>query len=192
MYITLRRHYPYKTNAGNQDRSDEKLLMIASNKTSIWNRKLMLLLVLAAAWLLWSGLFKPLLLGLGVVSIAITFLIVRRMGYFDNKLFALHFSFRLFSYWAWLGKQIIRSSLDVARIVIDPRLPISPTVMELKSTAQHPVDQVILGNSITLTPGTLTLDLHKGVIKVHALTEAGARELMAGEMDRRVAELRAG
>ena len=166
--------------------------MSSSSLKSLWNRKLILLLVLAAAWLLWSGLFKPLLLGLGLVSIAITFLIVRRMGYFDNELFALRFSFRLFGYWAWLGKEIIRSSLDVSRIVLDPRLPISPRVMELKATAQHPVDQVILGNSITLTPGTLALDLHDGVIKVHALTEAGARDLMSGEMDRRVAELRAG
>lgn len=166
--------------------------MIMSSQTSIWKRKLILLLALSAAWLLWSGLFKPLLLGLGVVSIAITFLIVRRMGYFDNELFALRFSLRLFGYWAWLGKEIIRSSLDVARIVLDPRLPISPRVVELKATAQHPVDQVILGNSITLTPGTLALDLHKGVIKVHTLTEAGARDLVSGEMDRRVAELRAG
>jgi len=52
------------------------------------------------------------------------------------------------------------------------------------------VEQVILANSITLTPGTLALDLHEGVIKVHALTEAGARDLLSGEMDRRVAQLR--
>jgi len=48
---------------------------------------------------------------------------------------------------------------------------------------------VLLGNSITLTPGTLTLDLHDGVLRVHTLTEAGARDLMSGEMDRRVAGL---
>jgi multicomponent Na+:H+ antiporter subunit E len=153
---------------------------------------LVLLLVLGATWLLWSGLFKPLLLGLGLVSCVLTFVVVRRMGYFDNKLFALRFSFRLFGYWAWLGQEIIRSSVDVARIIIDPRLPISPRVLELKATTQHPVGQVILGNSVTLTPGTLALDLHRGVIKVHTLTEAGARDLMSGEMDRRVAELDAG
>ena len=55
---------------------------------------------------------------------------------------------------------------------------------------RHPFDQVILGNSITLTPGTLALDVYEGVIKVHALTEAGARELAAGDMDRRVTGLR--
>ena len=69
-------------------------------------RMLILLLVLAAAWLLWSGLFKPLLLGLGLLSCVITFMLVRRMGYFDDQLYALRFSFRLFGYWVWFGRQI--------------------------------------------------------------------------------------
>ena len=146
-------------------------------------------LLLATAWLLWSGLFKPLLLGLGVISCLLTFAIVRRMGYFDNELFALRFSWRLIGFWIWLGREVLRSSLDVARIVLDPRLPISPRVIEIESTSKHPFDQVILGNSITLTPGTLTLDLHNGVLRVHTLTEAGARDLVSGEMDRRVAGL---
>jgi multicomponent Na+:H+ antiporter subunit E len=152
--------------------------------------KIVLLVALAAAWILWSGFFKPLLLSLGVFSCFLTYVVVQRMGYFNDRFFALHFSFRLLGFWLWLGREIIRSSLDVARIVLDPRLPISPRVVEIKVTAQHPVEQVILANSITLTPGTLALDLHEGVIKVHALTEAGARDLLSGEMDRRVAQLR--
>lgn len=155
-------------------------------------RILIFILLLAAAWLLWSGLYKPLLLGLGALSCLLTFAIVRRMGYFDNELFALRFSWRLFSFWLWLAREILRSSLEVARVVIDPRLPISPRVIEIESTSQHPFDQVILGNSITLTPGTLTLDLHNGILRVHTLTEAGASDLMSGEMDRRVSGLNQG
>jgi multicomponent Na+:H+ antiporter subunit E len=155
-------------------------------------RRVALLATLALAWLLWSGLFKPLLLALGLFSCLLTFTLVRRMGYFENELFALRFSFRLFSYWIWLGREIFRSSLQVARVVLDPALPISPRTIDLKSTSGHLVDQVILANSITLTPGTLALDLHKGVIKVHALTESGARDLESGEMDRRVDALRDG
>ena len=154
-------------------------------------RKLILFFLLVAIWLLWSGLFEPTLLVLGLVSCVITFLLVQRMGYLEDRLFSLRYSFRLFRYWAWLIREVIRSSLEVSRIVLDPRLPISPRVLEIKATSQHPVDQVILANSITLTPGTLALDLHEGVIKVHTLTEAGARELMSGEMDRRVAQLHA-
>jgi len=156
------------------------------------SRIILFFLLLAAAWLLWSGLYKPLLIGLGAVSCLLTFAIVRRMGYFDNNLFALRFSWRLLGFWCWLAREVLRSSLEVARVVLDPRLPISPRVVEIESTSPHPFDQVLLGNSITLTPGTLTLDLHKGMLRVHTLTEAGASDLMSGEMDRRVAGLNKG
>ncbi len=69
-------------------------------------------------------------------------------------------------------------------------MPISPCEIEIKSTSPEPTAQVILANSITLTPGTLTLDLYKGVLKVHSLTESGAAQLQEGEMDRRVSKLR--
>jgi len=151
---------------------------------------LVLLVSLAAAWLLWSGLYKPLLLALGAASCLLSFWLVRRMGYFDDELFALRFSLRLMRYWWWLGGEIFRSSLEVTRIVLDPKMPISPRVVDIKAESPHPFDQVILGNSITLTPGTLAIDVHEGVIKVHSLTEEGARELLAGEMNRRVTGMR--
>jgi len=160
--------------------------MSTGNFQSSRKRMLLLLFLLAVAWLLWSGLYKPLLLGLGVFSCLLTFIVVRRMGYFDDQLFALRFSFRLFTYWAWLGREIFKSSMQVARVVLDPALPISPKTIEIKSSSEHPFDQVMLANSITLTPGTLALDLHEGVIRVHTLTESGAQDLMSGEMDRRV------
>ena len=151
---------------------------------------LVLLVSLVAAWLLWSGLYKPLLLLLGAASCLLSFWLVRRMGYFDDELFALRFSLRLLRYWWWLGGEIIRSSLEVARVVLDPKLPISPKLIDLEAKSPHAFDQVILGNSITLTPGTLAIDVHEGVIKVHTLTEEGARELMSGEMNRRVIGMR--
>ena len=153
---------------------------------------LVLLASLVTAWLLWSGIFEPLLLGLGAFSCLITFLIVWRMGYFDKDIFALRFSFRLLAYWGWLIKEIVMSSLGVARVVLHPRLPISCRYIELKASMPGLVDQVIFANSITLTPGTLTLDLHEGELKVHTLTQAAAEDLMSGEMDRRVAALRRG
>jgi multicomponent Na+:H+ antiporter subunit E len=151
---------------------------------------LVLMVSLVTAWLLWSGLYKPLILGLGVVSCLLVFWLVQRMGYFDEELFALRFSLRLMHYWLWLGGQIIRSSIDVTRIVFHPKLPISPRVVDIKVESPHPFDQVVLGNSITLTPGTLSMDVYKGVIKVHSLTEQGAQDLLEGEMNRRVAEVR--
>ncbi len=150
---------------------------------------LVLLCFLAGAWVLWSGHFDPLLLGLGVFSVMATLVIVWRMGYFHREIFALTISLRLLAYWGWLIKEIVMSSLAVTKVVLNPRLPISARYIELKASAPGPIGQVIFANSITLTPGTLTLDLYHGELKVHALTQEGAEDLMSGEMDRRVASL---
>jgi len=143
--------------------------------------------VLVIVWLAWSGLYKPLLLGLGAFSCLLTFIIVKRMGYFDDEVFQLRFDLRLLTYWFWLAREVYRSSIDVSRIILDPKLPISPRVIDVVSTSSNHLDQVILGNSITLTPGSLTLDLYEGVARVHTLTEGSAQDLLEGEMDRRVA-----
>ncbi len=153
-------------------------------------RSLNLAIALVAAWLLWSGLFKPLLLVLGVFSCLLTLHLSHRMGYFDRDLFALRFSLRLLRFWGWLTKEIVKSSIQVSRVVLHPKLPISPRVVQVEASCDNPVDQVILGNGITLTPGTLALDVYKGIIQVHCLTNEGAEDILSGEMDRRVAGLR--
>ena len=162
---------------------------MSSTSTTI-TRMLVLLVPLVAAWLLWSGIYKPLLLALGLFSCLLTIYVKHRMRYFKTEVFALRFGGRLISYWLWLAKEVVKSSLDVARIVLSPSLPISPQVVTVKASSRHPVDQVILANSITLTPGTLALDVYNDEIIVHALTADGADELRRGEMDRRVSELR--
>lgn len=161
-----------------------------SSTSQTITRMLALLVPLAAAWLLWSGIYKPLLLALGAFSCVLTIYIKHRMEYFQTEIFALRFGGRLIGYWLWLSKEVVKSSLDVARIVLSPRLPISPEVVTIKASCKDPVDQAILANSITLTPGTLALDVYNGEIVVHALTAEGADELRRGEMDRRVLALR--
>jgi len=146
--------------------------------------------LLVAAWLLWSGFFKPLLLGLGAFSCVLVLYLSHRMRLFDTDIFALRFSINLFRFWAWLGKEIFLSSLEVARVVLNPKLPISPTVVKFDTVCDHQVDRAILGNSITLTPGTLTLNIEGKELTVHALTRKGALDLQSGEMERHVAALR--
>ena len=149
--------------------------MVSDFRNVSWRRIFVLVMVLAAGWLL----IRPMLRRR------------RRGGAFCcrpratwNRPMASGLN------WWWLGREIIISSLAVTRAVLDPRMPISPCVIEIRASSEHPFDQVILGNSITLTPGTLSLDVYKGVIKVHALTEASAKDLASGEMDRRVTGLR--
>lgn len=148
---------------------------------------LMFIALLIAAWVLWSGMFKPLLLGLGAFSCAVAGYIAVRMGYFDTRVFALRFNLRLLRFWAWLLKEIIKSSLEVARVVLARELRLSTRVVEVDTGRLSPVDQVVLGNSITLAPGTLTLAASDGRLLVHALTADGARAIEDGEMLRRVA-----
>jgi len=151
---------------------------------------MMLTVMLIAAWLLWSGFFKPLLLGLGAFSVALVVYLSHRLRLFDTDVFALRFSLRLFQFWGWLFKEVILSSLEVSRLVLSPKMPISPAVFEFKTRCSHPVDVVILGNSITLTPGTLTLNITDDKLIVHSLTRQGIKALEAGEMDRRIFRLR--
>ena len=147
-----------------------------------------LLLLLVAAWLLWSGIYKPLLLWLGAFSCALSIYIAHRVGFFDRTV-GLHVIPRLPGLSLWLLVEIVKSSLEVMRIVLDPKLPISPTVVYLDAEPEGPVDQVILANSITLTPGTVTLDVFENRICVHCLTMEGAQALESGDANRRIAAL---
>lgn len=149
---------------------------------------LLLILVLAISWVLWSGLYKPLVLGLGAFSCVLSAYLAYRMGFFRHQAL-FRFLPRLPAYWWWLLREIIVSSFEVAKIILKPSLPISPTVVLIKADTHSEVGQVILGNSITLSPGTVTLDLYEGQLMVHCLTSESARELQTGEASRRAAQL---
>jgi multicomponent Na+:H+ antiporter subunit E len=152
---------------------------------------LLLLLILAISWVLWSGLYKPLVLGLGAFSCVLSVYLAHRMGFFRHQALVTLLP-RLPAYWWWLLREIVASSVEVARLILKPSLPISPTVVELQAEAQSEVGQVILGNSITLSPGTVTLDAHEGRLLVHCLTSESARALQNGEANRRAALLETG
>jgi len=146
-------------------------------------------LILAILWLLLSGHFTPLLLGLGVVSIALTVGIARRMQILDGEAVPLHLVTRALRYWPWLVWEIVKANIEVVRIIIDPRLPISPTLVKVKASQRNELGRAIYANSITLTPGTVSMDMDGDTITVHALTRAGAESLEEGDMDRRVSRL---
>lgn len=152
-------------------------------------RPLLLICVLMVAWLLWSGIYTPLLLALGLGSCILTLLYAHRVRYFDGDVFSLHLMPRLPRYWGWLMIEIVKSSVSVARIIIQRHMPINSTVVEIEAESPDAISQVILGNSITLTPGAVTLDVYDGKLLVHCLTADGAESLLSGEFSRRAAAL---
>ena len=93
---------------------------------------------------------------------------------------------RIVAYVPWLTWAIIRSNIDIAAVILKPGLPISPRVFKIKAGQKSTVGKVIYANSITLTPGTVALDVDGDIITVHALDEGSARDLEEGSMDRRV------
>jgi|SRR5690606_24944690 len=146
-------------------------------------------ILFAAAWLAWSGVYTPLLLTLGAGSCALVMLLARRSGFFDVELYALHLLPRLPSYLLWLLKEIVKCNISVARIVLSRSMPIEPTVITIDAAALPAVGQVILANSIGVTPGSIATDIHRGMIEVHCLTRETADQLRGGEMLRRVRRL---
>lgn len=153
-------------------------------------RVLVLLLLLAGFWLILSGFFKPLLLGLGAASCAfVAWLTLRKslIGTEPSLLVQLRWG-RWLRYQVWLVGQIIRSNIEVTRYILDPALPITPTVARVPADLSD-LGKVIYANSITLTPGTVSIDIGQDGILVHALTSRIMEELQSGEMYRRVREL---
>ena len=96
---------------------------------------------------------------------------------------------KIFSYWLWLVWEIIKSNVDVARRVLAPRLRISPRIISLDASQQTALFQTILANSITLTPGTVTVDIEEGILLVHALSEDSANDLLEGKFEEKIARV---
>jgi len=148
-------------------------------------------LVLYGLWLLLSGFFEPMLLGLGAASVIAVVWIAHRMDVIDHEGHPVHLTGRAFLYWPWLIKEIVKANLDVARAVMRRKMPISPAVIEVKATQETELGQVIYANSITLTPGTVTIAIDRDIMTIHALTRDAAEGLETGEMDRRVTAMEA-
>jgi multicomponent Na+:H+ antiporter subunit E len=98
-------------------------------------------------------------------------------------------AWRFITYIPWLMVQILMSNLHVASLVLRRKMPINPQVLTFKTKLETDISCVALANSITLTPGTITMDIRDGVFYVHALSKKVADELQAGAMEDRVAHI---
>jgi multicomponent Na+:H+ antiporter subunit E len=149
-------------------------------------RKLGLAITLFAFWLLLSGMYQPLLISFGIVSSLLVAWISHRMDVADHEGFPIHLGAKAASYWPWLVWEIIKANIGVALIIIKPKLEITPTMFNSHTGQKTEVGQVTYANSITLTPGTITVGVANGMVEVHALTGSTADEVLSGRMDKRV------
>jgi len=146
-------------------------------------------LILYGHWLLLSGHYDRLLLSLGFASTLVAVAIALRMEIVDRETYPIPLNLKALLYWPWLAREVVKANLDVARRILSPSLPISPNVFTIKTSQRTDLGRVTFANSITLTPGTVSIDLQGDTIEVHALTEHAAQSLLEGEMDRRVTEM---
>ncbi len=145
-------------------------------------------IVLFVFWLTLSGHYDQFLVTAGIISSILIALLAQRMDVSDREGHPIHLAPSALTYWPWLIVQIIQSALNVTRIIVDPSLPVSPTLTRVKMSQQTDVARVTYANSITLTPGTISVDIENDDIIVHAITRENAIDLEAGEMDRRCAK----
>ena len=109
------------------------------------------------------------------------------MGIVDEEGAPAQLGIRPFTWYApWLIKEIIRSNLEVAKIILSPELRLQRTMVRIPANQKTELGRVIYANSITLTPGTVAVRVEGDKILVHALSFSGAAEDLSGDMDRRV------
>lgn len=154
-------------------------------------RSLSLGFALFGLWLLLSGYFEILLIGLGISSVVLVVWITHRMDVLDHEKHPIHLNYRLLLYLPWLVKEIVIANLQVARTIISRNMPLTLSVLKVRSTQKTELGQVIYGNSITLTPGTVAIGINKDIITVHSLTLGTAFDLKSGNMDSRITNIEA-
>ncbi|MDH3740771.1 MAG: Na+/H+ antiporter subunit E [Hyphomicrobiales bacterium] len=151
-----------------------------------------LVTVLFAFWLLLSGHYTTFLIAVGLAtSVAVT-VGLHSMKVVDEQAQPFELLAGAVTYWPWLAWEVLKSGLRVTRIVLDPSLPISPAMRQVRSSQKTVVGRATFANSITLTPGTISVALEGDKILVHALEAGSLDDLDEGTMDRRVVQFEGG
>ena len=151
-----------------------------------------LALLLAVLWLLMSGHYDALILGLGAASVTLVVWLAYRMGLVDHEGVPLHQLPSAPAYALWLAREIVLSNIAVGRRIVAPKVKIEPQVLCVEGGLSDDVGRMLSANSITLTPGTVTVDVGDKLMLVHALTDETAEGLRSGAMRERVVRVAEG
>ena len=149
-----------------------------------------LFIVLFAFWLLMSGYYTPLILSLGVISCLLCVYLTIKGKFLDNETLPIYFFPRLIQYTLWLIKEILKSNIQTAKVIIMKSE--EPELFSVKATQKTNEGKVTYANSITLTPGTVTTQIKNDIFEVHALTKDFGDDVRSSEMDKMVTWLEKG
>ena len=153
-------------------------------------RTLLLFAILMSVWLLMSGHYTALVTGLGVASAVFATWMAARIGAQDSEGLPLHMMGRLPAYILWLFREIATSNIATMNLILF-RKP-EPVMFRARYSQKTPAGVATYANSITLTPGTVTVGIDDAGFLVHALSPELAGGVKDGEMDRRITRLERG
>lgn len=145
-------------------------------------------------WYLMSGFFDITHTIMGVLSVGIVMVVnykLKTFSFYDDETDIIK-DLRFFYvpyYFGWLIVQIVVSGIEVAKILLSPSLPIQTSIVRFKVDFPNPHCKMILGNSITLTPGTLTVEINGDEFIVHAISPASFEGLASDNMPKKVLRL---
>ena len=147
-------------------------------------KSLILFLILLSLWLLMSGHYSILIISLGIISCVFCVYVAKRAKLIDDEGLPIFFIPRLSNYLIWLFKEILKSNLNTAKVIINGK--VEPETFTVKASQVTDVAKVTYANSITLTPGTVTTKMQKDVFEVHALNSDFGNDVRTNEMDKKV------
>lgn len=145
------------------------------------------IIVFLGLWLLLSGIYKPLTVGLGVFSTLAVIFIINRMDSIDGDRVEVRLKpLELILYQVWLLVEIAKANWAVTKIIIAPSMPLKQHMFSVPYTQRSDLGQVIFANSITLTPGTISVETEPGHFLIHAVAYSADDNAALADMDRRV------
>ncbi|MEQ1609136.1 MAG: Na+/H+ antiporter subunit E [Hyphomonadaceae bacterium] len=146
-----------------------------------------LLLALSAFWIALSGETSPLFLMLGALSVVLTLWLAARLRIIGRDASPWHRTPQILIYAIWLAGQVVKSNIAVIRKILGPGHAIDPVMVNVATTARTDLGKAMFANSITLTPGTVTVDVDGDRLRVHALVREASPAGSFAKMDRRAA-----
>ena len=146
-----------------------------------------LFVTLMLFWLMLSGKLDTDVLIVGAVASLIIALLYRDgLSFFTEFRFTPQAIVAGFRYYGYFLRELFKSNLNMAAIVLSPSLPITPGIVKVRTRLKSRMGRLMLANSITLTPGTLTVEMAGEWLYIHCVTlgatdvEAATAEIVSG------------
>lgn len=151
-------------------------------------RTILTTLTLFALWLLMSGIYNSFVITLGIGSSIIAVFVVRRMDKAaDTERLRIHLKpLATIGYWAWLMVEIAKANWAVTKLILSPKMRLNRHLFKVAYSQKSDLGQTIFANSITLTPGTISVEVEDGDFLVHAVSYCDDDIKALADMDRRV------